>query len=450
VRPKPTGCAALLLLVTALPLVGCGDRVSRGQHGEDPNGASGQPSTWLDIPSSLEVKIYVAFASRASNLVAQDTNGQSDVFLYVGAGSGDSGSATVRRIGVKGASAQGNGPSADPSVSQRAEHVSLTSRATNLVPDDTNATSDVFVVDTATDAVQRVSVASGGQQADGASRASSITANGRYVAFVSAADNLVAGDHNGRDDVFVRDLQAHTTTRVSVDSHGADANGSSSDPAIAGGGRYVAFASRATDLVHGDTNRRTDVFVRDLKTGKTTRISASPHGRPGAGSSTEPTISPDGRLVAFTSSAANLVAHDANRQQDVFVRDRKSGTTRLVSVNRRGTPGNGASSQPSLLEGGYLAFTSAATNLVSGDRNRHRDVFVTSRLHRDKIFRASEFAADEHHKTVGGNADSFAPSLSYNGGVLVVAFTTDASNLGYADHNHLPDVLFTGNLVGQD
>jgi Tol biopolymer transport system component len=328
-------------------------------------------------------------------------------------------------------------------VSRSAAHISVTSKATNLVAADSNLLSDIFVVDTAKDSVERASVSSSGKQANGASRASSITADGRYVAFVSAANNLVPGDRNGRDDVFVRDLQRGLTRRVSVDLHGRNTNGASSAPAIAGAGRYVAFVSKATDIVRGDTNRRADVFVRDLRTGRTTLISMSPHHRPARGTSNEPAISPDGRLVAFSSTAANLVKHDSNHRQDVFVRDRKSGLTRLVSVSGRGKQGNGASSQPTLVQDRYLAFTSAATNLVSGDRNRHRDVFMTSYLHRQKIFRASE-GQDKHGKVLAGDGDSFAPSLSVNQGVFTVAFTTNAAHIGYSDHNHAPDVLFTG------
>jgi Tol biopolymer transport system component len=289
-------------------------------------------------------------------------------------------------------------------------------------------------------------VSSSGKQANGASRASSITADGRYVAFVSAANNLVAGDRNGRDDVFVRDLKRGSTRRVSLDVHGGNANAASSSPAIAGGGRYVAFVSKASDLVRGDTNRRADVFVRDLRTGRTTRISMSPHHRSARGTSTEPAISPDGRLVAFSSTAANLVVRDSNRRRDVFVRDRKSGVTRLVSVNGRGKQGNGDSSQPTLVQDRYLAFTSSATNLVPGDRNRHRDVFMTSYLHRKQIVRVSE-GTDKNGKAIAGNGDSLAPSLSVNQGVFAVAFTTNAANIGYSDHNHVPDVLFTGDVL---
>jgi Tol biopolymer transport system component len=439
VRSTPPGYAALLLLL-ALAVGGCGDRVSRSVSGGDPNGPSGQSSTWLERTGPFEAKFYVAFASRASNLVPKDTNDRSDVFLYVGEGQSNDGKATVRRIGIKGPEDQGDGPSWDPSVSRRAEHVSLTSKATNLVPGDTNLTSDVFVVDTAKDTVERVSVSSSGKQANGASHASSITADGRYVAFTSAASNLVAGDRNGRDDVFVRDLQRGITRRVSLDVHGRDPNGASSAPAIAADGRYVAFVSNASDLVRDDTNRRADVFVRDLRTGRTTRVSQSPHGRPARGTSNEPAISSNGRLVAFSSTAANLVVHDSNHRQDVFVRDRRSGVTRLVSVSRRGKQGNGSSSQPTAVQDRFVAFTSAASNLVSGDRNRHRDVFMTSYLHRDKIFRA-----DTDDGRSGGNGDSFAPSMSLSTDLYTVGFTTNATNLGYADHNHAPDVLFTGN-----
>src|SRR3989440_135688 len=170
---------------------------------------------------------------------------------------------------------------------------------------------------------KRVSVDSLGAQGIGDSEGPSISAHGRFVAFYSSAANLVAGDTNGARDVFVRDRKTGKTTRVSVDSHGAQANGDSVAASISADGRLVAFLSSASKLVGGDTNGARDVFVRDRKARKTRRVSVDSHGAQGKGASFVPSISANGRFVAFSSVASNLVAGDTNTVSDVFVRGRK-------------------------------------------------------------------------------------------------------------------------------
>ena len=163
-----------------------------------------------------------------------------------------------------------------------------------------------------------------------------ISADGRFVAFVSAATNLAANDTNHTFDVFVRDRKEDTTERVSVSSSGAQANGESAFAAISGAdGRFVAFCSYASNLVSGDTNRKGDVFIRDRIKDTTTRVSVGSRGTEANGLSQGSSISAGGRFVAFDSGASTLVASDNNRKSDVFVRDRVKGTTTLVSVARR-------------------------------------------------------------------------------------------------------------------
>src|SRR5947199_169142 len=174
---------------------------------------------------------------------------------------------------------------------------------------------------------ERVSVASGGTQSNGASLGSALSADGRLVAFQSDATNLVVGDTNGRTDVFVHDRQTGTTERVSVASDGTQANNVSTYPALSADGRFVAFHSTATNLVAGDTNGATDVFVHDRQTGTTERVSVASGGTQGDASSAGPVLSADGGLVAFHSTATNLVAGDANDAYDVFVHDRAVSTT---------------------------------------------------------------------------------------------------------------------------
>src|SRR5437867_3098602 len=164
-----------------------------------------------------------------------------------------------------------------------------------------------------TGTTERVSVASDGTEGNAASAGATLSADGRFVAFHSAATNLVAGDTNGTNDVFVHDRQTGITERVSVASDGTQGNKASSDPALSADGRFVAFHSTASNLVAGDTNGATDVFVDDRQTGTTARVSAAAVGTEGNAASAGAALSADGRLVAFHSSATNLVAGDANR-----------------------------------------------------------------------------------------------------------------------------------------
>ncbi|MHB9054157.1 MAG: TolB family protein, partial [Thermoleophilia bacterium] len=271
------------------------------------------------------------------------------------------------------------GASYTPAISAGGRYVAFHSNATNLVAGDSNAAADVFVKDTQTGAISRVSTDSLGAQATGgASYIPAISAGGRYVTFFSDATNLVAGDSNAAADVFVKDTQTGATTRVSTDSSGAQATGGSSYPAISADGRYVAFHSNATDLVAGDSNGVWDVFVKDTQTGATTRVSTDSLGAQATGGSSDPAISADGRYVTFHSDATNLVAGDSNGVWDVFVKDTQTGAISRASTDSLGAQATGGSSDPAIsADGRYVAFHSDATNLVTGDSNGVADVFVT-------------------------------------------------------------------------
>jgi hypothetical protein len=230
---------------------------------------------------------------------------------------------------------------------------------------DTNQANDVYLWDRMTGARERISVATGGMLADAASERPSISADGRFVAFASAATNLVAGDSNGTVDVFVRDRVAGTTTRVSVDSMGAQVSGHSRDPDISADGAVVAFLSTAFALVPNDANGAADVFVRDLNAGVTSRVSIGTGGGEADLLSATPVLSGDGKVVAFVSAATNLVAGDMNGKADVFIHDRTSGVTERVSVSSTGGEGNNYSEKPALsYDGRFVAFSSTANNLV--------------------------------------------------------------------------------------
>ncbi len=342
-------------------------RVSVDTTGGDPDNRSLRPSI------SAEGR-YVAFVSDASDLVAGDGNGWEDVFVR------DRQTNTTTRVSVDTTGGDPDGPSWSPSISADGRYVAFESNATDLVVGDGNGVTDVFVRDRQTNTTTRVSVDTLGGDPDGWSQNPSISADGRYVAFHSDASDLVLGDGNGTWDVFVRDLQTNTTTRVSVDTAGGDPDNWSLRPSISAEGRYVAFMSNATDLVVGDGNGVTDVFVRDRQTNTTTRVSVDTLGGDPDGWSQNPSISADGRYVAFISNATDLVLGDGNGMDDVFVRDRQTNTTTRVSVDTAGGDPDSFSWYPSIsADGRYVVFRSNASDLVVGDGNGWPDVFVRSR-----------------------------------------------------------------------
>lgn len=340
----------------------------------------------------------------------------------------------IERVSVASDGTQGNASSTTHSISADGRYVAFQSQASNLVPHDTNDTWDVFVFDRDTNRIQRVSVASDGTQGDSLSRRPSISADGRYVAFRSAATNLVEGDTNGREDVFVHDRATGTTERVSVSSGGEQANDHSIEPSISATGRYVAFMSYASNLVDDDTNGVEDVFVHDRETGQTMRVSVASDGTQASAPSGRPSISPDGLFVAFDSIAYDLVPNDVNSAQDVFVHDLLAGTTELVSLSSDGVRGNAFSVWPSIgQDGRYVAFYSNATNLVPGDTNGLVDVFV-----RDRATGTTERVSVS---SSGAQADgtSQAPTISPDGRFVV--FESRATNLVPGDTNLQPDVF---------
>jgi Tol biopolymer transport system component len=214
---------------------------------------------------------------------------------------------------------EANSYSGEPSISSDGRWVAFESGASNLVSGDTNAAPDIFVHDRETGTTTRVSIASNGAQSNNGSFAPSISADGTQVVFYSNASNLVAGDTNGVADVFVHDRQTGKTTRASLASNRAQSGGFSDAASISADGRWVVFASRAENLVSGDTNDSTDVFVHDRYTGETVRASVAANGAQAESYSNFPSISGNGRWIAFASPAKNLVAQDTNNALDVFV-----------------------------------------------------------------------------------------------------------------------------------
>jgi len=343
------------------------------------------------------------------------------------------------------------------SVSFDGRYAVFASDATTLVAGDTNNLRDIFVHDNLTGKTERVSVAANGVQAEqtcrnyyDGSNDSTISADGRYVAFASSATNLVSNDTNCMPDVFVRDLVARKTYLVSVAADGGGSNDWSGVPSLSADGRYVAFWAPASNLVAGDDNGFQDAFVRDRQTGKTKLVSVSSSGAQGNSHAGTPTITADGRYVAFGSNSSNLVPLDINNTGDIFLRDLKSNKTTLVSANPARFVGNGLSFRndgdwwnyrPALsADGRYVAFTSYASDLAGGDTNGVREVFVRD----TKTNSTSRASFDSFGQQANG--DSARPALSADG--RVVSFTSAASNLDPWNYNGRYQIFTRDRVAG--
>ena len=274
-----------------------------------------------------------------------------------------------------------------------------------------------------------ISVDSNENQANQVSTYNDISADGRYVVFASSASNLVSGDTNGADDIFVRDRTNGTTVIVSTSTGGTIGNDGSFDPEISYNGRYVVFASAASNLVSADTNNTPDVFIHDMQTGTTNLVSSNASGVIGNSASEWPDVSADGRYVVFDSVSTNLVSGMSGQQ--IYIKDLSTGAVRVLSVSSSGVAGNGASVAPKIsCDAGTVAFSSQASNLVSGDTNGYEDVFVDNLgWSGDQMVNASQ----------DGNNASYHPQISCDGNYVV--YDANGSNLVSNDSNSTKDVL---------
>ncbi|MBA3742060.1 hypothetical protein [Sporichthya sp.] len=344
------------------------------------------------------------------------------------------------RISDEGGRGEPNHSSFTPSVSRDGRYVAFASEASNLVAGDTNHRRDIFVRDTAAGTTTRVSLSSRGKQANLDSYSPSISDDGRFVVFDSFATNLVPGDLNREGDVFLRDLTAGTTTRVSRGLDGTEADASSGFATISGDGRVIAFESAASNLRTGTPGEVTDIYLVDPSGTVLDWVSRSSTGGEPNGGSGDIALSRDGQTVAFASAASNLVPGDTNLADDVFVRDRRARITHRVSVNSVGGEANDDSGAPSLSDdGGVVAFTSNASTLASfmpgtqslpqfifnrfnmGDENFVSDVFV-----HDLVSRRTELVSVSTDG-MQGVAESYEASISGDG--TKVAFASFSSAL---------------------
>ena len=398
------------------------------------NSGAGSDTIYPIYPNISADGRFVVFSSKAYDLVAKDTNGTQDVFVR------DIQHGTTTLVSInKDSTGSASGSSSGPNISADGRFVVFTSAADDLVDTDTNGRQDVFVRDLQNGTTTLVSVnKEGTDSGNGSSRSPSISADGRFVAFISAADNLVAEDNQAILDVFVRDLQNGTTTLVSVNKEGTDSGtGDSTYANISADGRFVVFQSYASDLVTTDTNGTWDVFVRDLQSGTTTLVSINKGGTDsGARESYGIEVSADGRFVAFMSDADDLVASDTNGSKDVFVRDLLRRTTALVSVNINGTDsGTGLSWLFKMsADGRFVGFSSKAHDLVATDTNGTWDAFV-----RDRKSGTTTLVSVNKEGTDSGAGVSTNPVISADG--RFVAFESGAENLVATDTNGTSDVF---------
>ena len=411
---------AACVLVVLMAAAGCAvaGRASLSSSGVYPDRDSAAPS----VGDGAGV---VVFESMATNLVPDDTNGFSDIFVR------DALTKTTIRISEGPGGVEADGPSTSPVVSPDGQKVVFQSEATNLVPDDTNGAADVFVWDAESVEITRVSLTGTGVETDGPSTDADISDDGRFVVFTSNATNLVAGDTNGLADVFVRDRLLNSTVRQPLGVGDTEPDGESGHPAISGDGSGIVFESRATNLVNDDTNASADVFLWDMATSSSQRLSVAADQIEGNGDSRAPAINGNGSTVVFESDSTNFDSLDDNDATDVFVVD--AGTP-IQLVMPGSTLGDGDTEAPSIShDGQVVGFETDVTNWIDDDTNGLRDVYV---FHRgdDRVVRVSD-----DYFFGQGNGASGDVSLDPSG--EVAAYTTSSTNLGGADALGVDDIV---------
>lgn len=392
----------------------------------------------LPTPSLSADGRFIAFTSWASNLtdpMPNPNDNQPDVYvrdLLLGT--------TVRVSDPADGGDYANARSTSPSISANGRIVAFVSHASDLIPDDPPGFgSDIYVRDLDAGVIERITLALDGTSApDGASSSPDLSADGSMIAFHSAASDLAAGDaQDNHDDIFVHDRATGTTTKLTP-----NADFFSHAPAISADGEHVAFHSRATNLVAGDVNGRDDVFVRHLASATTELVSVADDGGSSDGHSDSAAISASGRYVVFTSSASDLVADDGNAFTDVFVRDLETGTTTLVSRGHDGAPADEHSYNPCISDdGSIIAFHSDASNLAVDDANGSgRDVFVHD-VASGVTWRANR-ALD------GGNGDGIAENCGLSGDGRRLAFESTSADLVESDPNGAVSDIFRTDVAG--
>ena len=357
-RALPVGVALAAAFVTAAHAAPpAGELVSVSEKGAMPFAMLGTQGAHRNVSADGRFVAFQAYADGWHVFVRDTVLGKTE------------------RISVATNEAPANYDSEDASISADGRYVVFESAATNLAPGD-RGWGGIFLRDRQAGTTERIDVDAAGHSANLYSYAPFVSANGRYVVFVSYASNLVAHDANGEDpDVFVRDRVNRTTELVTISSQGVQSNGINDEPALSSDGRYVVFVSTASNLTADPVAGGFHVYLRD-RVAHTTELE-SPRASGAQGNEAWPSVSDDGRYVAFGSSASDLVRHDTNRATDIFVRDRVRNVTRRVSVSGSEAQANAGSDFAAIsADGRYVAFQSRASNLVQHDVKGWTDVFV--------------------------------------------------------------------------
>jgi Tol biopolymer transport system component len=385
------------------------------------------------IPSLNTDGQLIVFASEATNLVDDDINGVQDIFLH------DWLTGTTERVSLSGRGQEANGASDWPEISADGLSVVFTSTASNLVDGDSNGVEGVFVVDLRYGGVELVSHPALGGQADAVSTQPAISGDGRFIAFVSAATNLVPGATAGFNEIYLYDRLYESLQWVSAPRIGAANDGVSGEPAISADGNWVAFSSASTQLVPDDTNSRRDIFLWNRASSTLERVNLTPTGKETDRSSYAPALSADGRFIVYRSHATNLVASETLNLGDIFLRDNLNGALQRVSISATGEQSpDGASDEPAIsADGRFIVFRSNATDMVPNDTNGSHDIFV-----RDMQGTTTRVSVDSFADESNGN--NYSPVISANG--AAIAFYSEANNLDLVlvDNNSAGDVFAHG------
>ena len=422
--------AALALALTLVPASAAitgNVRVSVGNSGGQLAASSGSTTSSPALDSSGELVAFESLGAAADG----DANGTQDIFVRI------TGADRTELISSTPGSRSGNNASTHPSMTDDGRLVAFQSLASDFVPSDGNDMPDVFVKNREDGTMLRVSAAADGGDTNGPSTAPALSPDGSVVAFCSAATNLVAGDENGAADVFVSDLAQGSISRITPEGVNVTPDGGCHRVGVSAGGQFVAFAYSSRG---SDGEQISQVYLHNRSSGETKLVSAF-NGAPGNGSSGVfgLAISDGGSIVAFDSAATSLVDGDRNDISDVFVWDASTGEIRRASVAAGGSEGNGDSGSLGLGlsgDGGWLAFSSAASNLLPGDVNQASDVF------RLEVASGTLTLASADVSDRAPNGPSYSPDVSDNG--IVVAYVSLATNIVTSDRNRQPDVFLRG------
>ncbi len=383
-------------------------------------------------PTISEDGRYLTFQSDAGNLVADDTNQHTDIFVY------DRQVQQLKRVSVDSVGKEANFVSYFPKISADGRFITFQSDASNLVPHDDNLTTDIFLHDQETAHTELISFNSNTlKQGNSTSAEPDISDDGNYIVFHSDANNLFKQDNNEQKDIFLYDRSQQKLSLISR-NHLKDkaANGPSFGAHISADNQYIVFASEASNLSNiKDENKVTDVFVYHQDTQEITCVSVNSQGELGDKASFSPATSGDGRYIVFRSRATNLVPDDDNAADDIFIHDRDTGETHLVSIGLQGQTANGNSFGANIShDGRYITFNSDASNLTADDNNQNTDVFFHDQM-----------TGQTHRLTLNSQADStlaaatYAPAISNDN--RWIAFESKAWNLTPNDFNEASDIF---------